>query len=193
MHSTLSEIQKRLISNEVPGRKEFMKKMIPGSQKTYGVGMPILNALAREYQTGGVALVEILWASGAFEERMLAVKILVRLAKNQPDLAIKLTRQYSMELSDWAICDTIGMGVSKALMKKHKDRILELSEELLGAPLFWQRRLGLVLLECFAKDPEMHSYIEERVQLLSGEKEHYIKKAVVWLRSAMEKKAKKKL
>jgi 3-methyladenine DNA glycosylase AlkD len=191
MHTALRAIQKRFVAHEVPGRKEFMHKMIPGAQRTYGVAMPVLNQMAREFQDHGFELVEVLWASGAYEERMLAVKMLARLAKKDPQTAIQLTRQYSFDLRDWAICDTLAMGVSKALMKKNKQEILDLSEELLLAPLFWQRRLALVLLECFAKDPSMHAYINVRVNLLAGEKEHYIKKAVVWLRSAMEKKVKK--
>jgi 3-methyladenine DNA glycosylase AlkD len=190
MKEQLNQIRQEFEANAIPGRVDFMKKMIPGAQRAYGVGMPVLNKMASRYKSEGIELVETLWASGAYEEKMLAAKILVLLAKKNPDDAILLTRRYSSELSDWAVCDTIGMGVSKALMKKHKERVLELSDELIEAPIFWQRRLGLVLLECFAKDVDMHPYIEERVQLLAGEKEHYIKKAVVWLRSAMSKKAK---
>ena len=190
MKNILVQIQKELEQNVIPGRVEFTKKMIPGAQKVYGVGMPVLNEMAKRYKNEGFDLVEYLWTSGAYEEKMLSAKILVVLAKKNPEDALRLTRQFAPELSDWAICDTLGMGVSKALMKNNKEKILQLSDELIDAPIFWQRRLGLVLLECFAKDPHMHDHIEKRIQLLSSDKEHYVKKAIIWLRSAIAKKGK---
>jgi 3-methyladenine DNA glycosylase AlkD len=184
-------IREELRSAAVPGRVEYFRKIVPGAGEVLGTPTPAINALARKYKSYGSQLAVFLWKSEFYEERLLAAKILVAVAGKHPDDAIAITRSFAADLKDWSICDTLGMGVSKALRKKRKDEILELSDELLHEKSFWQRRLGLVLLECFTKDISMHGYIRERIALVTHEKEHYIKKAITWLNRAMQAAEKK--
>ena len=48
----------------------------------------LLNAMAKKYKNGGFGLVKQLWSNGAFEERVLAAKMLGLTSKKDPDLAL---------------------------------------------------------------------------------------------------------
>ena len=46
--------------------------------------MPLLNELCKQLKEGGFPLVYTLWQSGSFEEKMLAAKLIKKLAKKEP-------------------------------------------------------------------------------------------------------------
>ena len=77
----LKEIQEILQKKSSKKVCESFKKFIPSSQNVYGVKVPELNELAKKYKNDGFNLIELLWQSGAFEEKLLAVKILVKVSK----------------------------------------------------------------------------------------------------------------
>ena len=84
MPEELSTIKKLLVANSSSEAKAAHQKFVPGKEKIYGVRMPYLNELAARYKTGGFNLVEELWRAGALEEKILAVKILGKIAKKRP-------------------------------------------------------------------------------------------------------------
>lgn len=152
--------------------------------------MPLLNEWAKTLKGEGFGLVYDLWEAGSFEEKILAAKLINQLAKNFPHESVEAVRKFSYEIEDWAVCDTLGMQSLKPLAKTHSKEIISLAKELNGAVSFWQRRLSLVLVEVFAKDEKMRRVIDPLVRRLEKDKEYYVKKAVVWIRSSMAKKRK---
>jgi 3-methyladenine DNA glycosylase AlkD len=157
------------------------RKFVPSAVKVYGVRMPIINGLAREHKAGGLALSKALWRSGAFEERLLAAKVLGAVAGKDPDQTLALIEEFSREVEDWAVCDTLGMQSVKAIAAKQQARVLEMSRRLIAAHAMWQRRLGVVLLTHYAKDAALRDELLAIVRPLRAEKEHYIQKALAWL------------
>ena len=191
MHS-LSSIQKQLASLSTEATKLSIQKFVPGSQKVYGVKMPVLNELCKQLKDGGFSLVYSLWESGSFEEKMLAAKLINKLAKKEPTEALAAVKKFSNDIQDWAVCDTLGMQSLKPIAATHSKEIFLLAKKLNHSKKFWQRRLSLVLVEVYAKDEKMHNAINTLLVPLKTDKEYYVKKAVEWIEKTMNKKRSEK-
>lgn len=182
MSALLKQVQKELETNSTPEAKAAALKFVPGATKVYGIRMPILNGIAKKYKTGSFELVKELWKSGAFEERILAAKLLREICKKDPQLSLNLVGSFSKDTADWAVCDTLGMQSLKPIAKKIQKEIFELSAKLLRSKNLWERRLSLVIIEVFTKDKALQPEIKRRVKALEGDEEYYVRKAVVWIK-----------
>ncbi len=185
--SKLNEIQFILKQKGTEEGKASFQKFVPTSQRVYGVRLPVINDLANQYKKEGVELVGELWESGSFEERLLAAKLLGKLAKKQPQKTLQLIQRFSNDITDWAVCDTLGMQSIKAIAKEYHEEVFALSKKLLVSNNPWQRRLGIVLLEGYTKDKQYHSQIKSHLELVEADKEYYVKKAVDWTKRNLGK------
>jgi 3-methyladenine DNA glycosylase AlkD len=182
MSTPLKQIQQQLVANSTKEARQNYEKFVPGStEKIYGVKTPVLNELARRYKGEGFALAEELWKAGAYEEKMIAAKMLGMIAKKDPERSLQLVQQFSKGIGDWAICDTIGMQSLKPLVKSHQKEIFDLAWKLNSSKNFWQRRLSLVLVEWHTRIKELHPEIKKLIKNLEKDDEYYVKKAVVWI------------
>ena len=187
MAALLHQIQKELKEHSSPEAKNAALKFVPNAEKVYGVRTPVLNIMARKYKTGGFGLVRELWKSGAFEEKLLAAKLLNVICRKDPLLSLKLVTGFSRHISDWAVCDALGMQSLKPVAKEIQKEIFDLSVKLLKSKNLWERRLSLVIIEVFTKDRSLQPEIMKRVQMLENDEEYYVKKAVVWIKRNFEK------
>jgi len=183
----LEDIREEIINNAKPTHRQFMEKAAPGIQQAHGTPTPVLNELAKFHTAGGIPLVELLWASGVYEEQLIAVKLLARLAKKHPDGAIRLLQEFTPGLTEWSICDTLAMGVSRSLHKKEKRRLFELSEKWSRSPELWTRRMSIVLLWYFCRFEEDRAFIRRQLNHHMDDKAHYIRKAVAWINRELSK------
>lgn len=183
----VSSIKQALAANSDEKAKGAVKKFIPTSQHVYGVRLPLLNQIAKEHREGGFELAEALWKSGAFEEKLLAAKLLGSSCKKDPDRALTLAKTFAAQISDWAVCDTLGMQGVKGIASEKQIELFAWSNKLVKSRNLWERRLGLVLLTHFVKDRNSRTQIEKTLARLSGDKEHYVKKAVEWLQKDLRK------
>ena len=188
MQTPLKQIQKTLRRNSSEKGREAFRKFVPGSQGVYGVRVPVLNKLAVEYKTGGFDLVEELWRSGAFEERLLAAKILTKVSRKDPDRTLKLIGSFSKDISDWAVCDTLGQQSTRPIAAIRQKEIFALSKKLVRSRSLWERRLSLVLLETSSKDVQAHPFIRSIMEKLEDDREYYVKKAVEWTKRNLEQR-----
>ena len=187
MSALLNKVQNELALSSTPEAKAAAMKFVPGVTKIYGIRTPVLNEMAKKYKEGGFDLVKELWNSGAFEEKMLAAKMLNVISKKDPALSLKLVTGFSKNISDWAVCDTLGMQSLKPVAKKIQKEIFDLSAKLIKSKNLWERRLSLVIIEVFTKDRSLHPEIIKRVKMLENDEEYYVKKAVVWIKRNLEK------
>ena len=125
----VSSIKQALAANSDEKAKGAVKKFIPTSQHVYGVRLPLLNQIAKEHREGGFELVEALWKSGAFEEKLLAAKLLVS-CKKDPDRALTLAKTFAAQISDWAVCDTLGMQGVKGIASEKQIELFAWSNKL---------------------------------------------------------------
>jgi 3-methyladenine DNA glycosylase AlkD len=187
MSAYLEIIKNELKIASSDGAKKAALKFVPGAIKIYGVRTPVLNQLAKKYKEGGFELVSELWKSGAFEEKVLAAKLLREVCKKDPQKALKLVEGFSKDISDWAVCDAIGMQSLKPVAVKIQKEIFELSSRLIKSENFWERRLSLVIIEVFTKNKSLQPEILKRVKKLEGDKEYYVRKAVEWIKRNFDK------
>ena len=187
MSDLLKQIQKELKAHSTPEAKAAAMKFVPHAEKVYGIRTPVLNLLAKKYKEGGFGLAKELWSSGAFEEKMLAAKLLNVICKKDPLLSLKLVTSFSSDISDWAVCDTLGMQSLKPVAKKIQKEIFDLSAKLIKSKNLWERRLSLVIIEVFTQDKLLHPEIMKRVKMLENDEEYYVRKAVVWIKRNFEK------
>jgi len=187
MSEQLRAIQKILKSNASADARSSHQKFVPGDEKIYGVRMPFINELAGKYKTGGFKLVEELWKAGAFEEKILAVKILGKIAKKDPEHSLKMVELFSRNIGNWAVCDSIGMQGLKPILKTHQQPIFDLAKKYNQSPDFWKRRLSLVLVEWYTRIKSLHPEIKKLIRALENDDEYYVKKAIVWINKNLEK------
>ncbi len=185
--SHLKEIQAALKLNSNPEAKAAHKKFVPTEERIYGVRMPVLNEMAGRYKSGGFELVEKLWHAGALEEKALAVKIMGKIAKKDPERALQLTRLFAKNIGNWAICDAMGMQGLKPILKSHQKEIFALAWKYNVSKDPWQRRLSLVLVEWYTRIPGLHPEIKKLVKNLEKDDEYYVKKAIVWIKKNLAK------
>lgn len=187
MSAALKEIQQILRSESNPAAKASLQKFVPGNEKVYGVKMPFLNELAKKYKSGSYELVEELWKSGALEEKILAIKLLGRIAKKDPDRSLKMIRLFAKNIGNWAVCDAMGMQGLKPILKTHQKEIFSLAAKYNHSKDPWQRRLSLVLVEWYTRIKALHPEILKLVRNLEKDEEYYVKKAIVWIKKNIEK------
>jgi len=187
MSELLKQIQIELNAHSTPEAKAAAMKFVPNAEKVYGIRTPVLNVLAKKYKEGGFDLAKELWSSGAFEEKLLAAKLLNVICKKDPLLSLKLVAGFSKDISDWAVCDAVGMQSLKPVAKKIQKEIFDLSAKLVKSKNLWERRLSLVIIEVFTKDKLLHPEIIKRIKMLENDEEYYVKKAVVWIKRNFEK------
>ena len=187
MSASLKQIQNELKEHATPEAKAAAMKFVPNAEKVYGIRTPVLNRMAKKYREGGFNLVKELWNSGAFEEKLLAGKLLNVICKKDPLLSLKLVTGFTKDISDWAVCDCIGMQSLKSIAKKIQHEIFDLSGKLIKSKNFWERRLSLVIIEVFTKDRALQPEIMKRVKKLENDEEYYVRKAVDWIKRNLKK------
>jgi len=183
----LQKIQSVLKANATPEGRAATAKFVPGTTKAYGVRNPVLNELAKEFKGSGFELVRELWKGEYIEEKILAAKLLGKIAKKDPERTLKFIKQFSKDISDWAVCDTLAMQSPKAINKTHAAEIFEISHSLITSKNQWQRRLALVLSEWYTRDKRYHTSIHKLIKKVADDEEYYVKKAVIWIRRNFKK------
>jgi 3-methyladenine DNA glycosylase AlkD len=187
MPKQLQQIQEILRQKSSAEAKKAYQKFVPGTERIYGVRTPVLNELAQQFKEGGFDLVEEIWKAGALEEKLLAVKMLGKIAKKNPEKALALTKLFARNIGNWAVCDTIGMQGLKPIVKTHQQEIFALAQKYNQSTDFWQRRLSLVLVEWYTRIKALHPDIKKLVKALENDKEYYVKKAVLWINKNFQK------
>jgi 3-methyladenine DNA glycosylase AlkD len=188
MSVQLKQIQTILKARALPETKAAFEKFVPETkEKVYGVKTPVLNELAQQFKQGGFDLVEKLWNAGSFEEKMLAAKMLGKIAKKDPEQSMKLIQLFAKNIGNWAVCDTIGMQSLKPIVKTHQKEIFALAVKYNSSKDLWQRRLSLVLVEWYTRIKALHPEIKKLVTNLEDDDEYYVKKAVVWIKKNFTK------
>ncbi|MBI1343963.1 MAG: hypothetical protein GC171_13600 [Terrimonas sp.] len=187
MSDQLIAIHERLMAATTEKAKASIRNFVPHAEKVYGVTMPLLNELAKEFKTGGFPLVKELWKSGAYEERILAAKLLGKVCRKDPVLSLQLAERFSKDISNWAVCDAMGMQALKPVAGKIREEIFLLAEKLVLSDNPWQRRYSLVLVEVFTKDQTAGKRIGRLVQELEKDEDYYVRKAVSWIKRNLSK------
>jgi 3-methyladenine DNA glycosylase AlkD len=187
MSQFLKEIQQKLKEHSIPDAAAAHKKFVPGRQKIYGVRTSVLNEISRTYKNAGFGLIKELWDAGALEEKILAAKILQKIAKKDAEQSLALVAYFAPGIDNWAVCDALGMQALQTIRKTHQKEIFALAKKYNSSANFWERRLSLVLVEWYTRDAALHEAIKKLTTPLEKDEEYYVKKAVVWIKKNFAK------
>ncbi len=182
----LADIQKVLKAESSKEAKAFFKKAVPSPLHIYGVRAPIINQLVKQYKKEGFPLVEALWLAGSMEEKIMAGKLLGAICKTDPEYTLQLLQIFTPQIEDWAVCDGLGVGGIRGISKVKRQEIWDIAKKYQRSAHVWTRRMGIILMLHYAKDPEYRQVIERQLSLFDDDKEHYIKKAVTWLNRVLK-------
>jgi len=182
----LTEIRKFLKEKSNNKARGSWRKFVPTSEKVYGVYLSEINKIVSKYKSNGFKLVERLWNSGYLEERILAAKILGKICKQNPELTLMLINKFVNDIQDWAVCDTLAIQSIRPITNIKQKEIFELSKKMVKSENLWKRRFGIVLLINFSKDKNLKKEIKEIIKNVENDKEHYVKKAVDWIRRELK-------
>jgi 3-methyladenine DNA glycosylase AlkD len=117
----------------------------------------------------------------------MAVKMLGKIAKKDPERSLKLVQLFAKNIGNWAVCDAIGMQGLKPILETHQQEIFALAWKYNSSKDPWQRRLSLVLVEWYTRIKALHPEIKKLVKNLEDDKEYYVKKAIVWINKNLQK------
>jgi 3-methyladenine DNA glycosylase AlkD len=157
---------------EAAGTKRYFKDT--GNDRFLGIRAPVLRALAREYQAMPLAEVSRMLDSPWHEERSLALLILVRRYKKEPDAVYELYFEKMDRIDNWDLVDVSARDIAGA----HGDR--GILDKLARSDSIWKRRIAIVATQYFIKRDQFEDTLRIARTLL-GDREDLIHKAVGWM------------
>jgi len=162
----LNEIRSFLREKSSEKAKESWQRFIPTAKKIYGIYVNEINKLVSKYKKSGFELIRELWHDEYLEERILAAKLLGKICKRDPELTLKLVREFINDLNNWAECDTLATQGIRPIVKTKQDEILKLSQELIKSNNPWKNRFGIVLLINFKNNTTLRPKIKSIIKQL---------------------------
>ena len=176
MDSSRRTVAKRLreLANpdDAAGALRYFKDI--GNDQFLGIRAPALRALAREHQAMPLAEIAQMLDSPWHEERSLALMILVRRFKKEPDSVSQLYFQKMDRIDNWDLVDISARDIVGA----HGDRAV--LDKLARSASIWQRRIAIVATQYFIRRDEFDDTLRI-AEVLLHDREDLIHKAVGWM------------
>ncbi len=121
------------------------------------------------------------------EEKILAAKILGKICKKNPKLTLNLINEFTHNIENWAVCDTLATQAVRPIAKIKQKEILKLSKKLIKSKNPWERRFAIILLINFKKEKSLKKEIESIIKEAedNGERDYYVKKALLWVKQVL--------
>ena len=170
------------------------QRIIPDTGKFFGVPLPILRVVAAEIgifipkePTEALSLLETIWNEGSFEARQIAGKCLEKFGPKNPEICLDFVSSVLHDLDNWAVCDNLAMFGVEPIVYSNPELVLPLSEKWIKSENKWIRRFGVVTLRGYKK-VQTTKEVFEILDLVMGDNEKDIKKAVSWILREITKK-----
>jgi 3-methyladenine DNA glycosylase AlkD len=187
----LQELLKSLVDEKAT--KNY-QRIIPDTGKFFGVPLPILRVVAteignfiRKEPTEARSLLETIWNEGSFEARQIAGKCLEKFGPKNPEICLDFVSSVLPDLDNWAVCDNLAMFGVEPIVYSNPELILPLSEKWSKDKNKWIRRFSVVTLRGYKKVQTTNN-VFEILDLVMGDNEKDIKKAVSWILREITKK-----
>ncbi len=159
-------------ADDAAGVQRYFKDV--GNDKFLGIRAPVLRALSREYQAMPFAEIAKMLDSPWHEERALALMILVRRYKKEPDAVYKLYFDKIDRINNWDLVDVS----ARDIVGTHGDRAI--LDKLAKSDSIWERRIAIVATQHFIRRNEFDDTLR-LAKVLLRDPEDLIHKAVGWM------------
>ena len=183
--SIIKEIRKDIIALSDVATKEKVIRLTSGA-KCYGVTVPKLRGLAKEYKKRNIDFAEILPIASDFfenenrEEILFAVFLLALYKKDKLQISWNTILQWLDHLDNWETCDQLSSCIVVDILLKKNDFVKDLTT-LAKSDNLWKRRFAVSSMANLNHGGRQ--FKEETqiiINLLQNEKEPMVKKAVDW-------------
>jgi 3-methyladenine DNA glycosylase AlkD len=121
-----------------------------------------------------------LWSKGKFEEKIIAVSLVMGFEKELNDETWQLCSSWVDDLGNWANCDNLSTDLIGAHLDGHEDRRRELVKWT-GSENRWRRRASAVSLVKHARKGKYLSDVWKVSTPLMPDKDDMVRKGVGWL------------
>ena len=158
--------------DDAAGALRYFKDV--GDDKFLGIRAGVLRELAREYQAMPLPEIARMLDSPWHEERSLALLILVRRYKKEPDAVYKLYFEKIDSINSWALVDVSARDIVGA----HGDRAI--LDKLAKSPSIWKRRIAIVATQHFIRQNQFEDTLR-LAKVLLRDPEDLIHKAAGWM------------
>lgn len=158
--------------DDAAGALRYFKDV--GDDRFLGIRAPVLRALAREYHAMPFAEIARMLDSPWHEERSLALMILVRRYRKEPDAVYKLYFQKIDRINNWDLVDISARDIVGA----HGDRAI--LDKLVKSDSLWERRIAIVATQYFIRRDEFDDTLRI-AKVLLRDPHDLIHKAVGWM------------
>ena len=74
-------------------------------------------------------MIEELWKAGTLEEKLLAVKMLGKITKKDPERSLKMIQLFAGYIGNLSACDAMAMQGLKPIFKIHQQQIFALAKK----------------------------------------------------------------
>jgi 3-methyladenine DNA glycosylase AlkD len=157
---------------DAAGARRYFKDT--GDDVFLGIRAPVLRALSRKFGSLGFDVLEEMLDSRIHEERSLALLILVRRYRKEPEAVKKLYFRKIDRVNNWDLVDL----TARDIVGASGDRAV--LYELAGSESVWKRRIAIVATQHFIRRNEFEDTLRLAKFLLRDEHD-LIHKAVGWM------------
>jgi 3-methyladenine DNA glycosylase AlkD len=186
-------IQAKLEARRDADYETELRRRFPSPQPMHAVRMSGIRAVVREwleersdYPVEYILMIcEGLWSTGAREERIAAMGIILFHEQSREMVDFRLFERWSREVDNAELVDHLA-GLT--------GRMLEATPRLHGAVRSfalsdnpWQRRLALVTLIVASRDPSWEPGLRTMIERLENDDHPQVKQAVEWGREHLQK------
>jgi 3-methyladenine DNA glycosylase AlkD len=181
----IDQIRKDIIALSDAETKEKIIRLTSGAE-CYGVTVPNLRKLAKDYKKRNIDFAEILnLANECFENRnreeiLFAVFLLSGYKKERLQITWDTVLQWLNHVDNWETCDQLSTCIAVDILLRKNDFVKDL-EALAKSGNLWKRRFAAATMANLnhggRQFPQETLAI---VQLLQNDKEPMVKKAVLW-------------
>lgn len=174
---SLATLRKDLHALADPERAVFSQTYFKHPDHFLGLNAKQMHALARTYTALPLRDVERLLDGKWHEERLVALLILVRRMKKEPDAVFALYRKKLARVDNWDLVDLSAPHIVGAYLE-HRDR--GWLDELAVSPSLWERRVAMIATQYFIRRNDFADALRIAETLL-GDREDLIHKASGWM------------
>ena len=181
----IEDIRKDIIALSDGETKEKVIRLTSGA-KCYGVTVPKLRWLAKEYKKRNLDFVDILAIASDFfenrnrEEILFAVFLLALYKNDKRQISWNTVLQWLDHLDNWETCDQLSSCIVVDILLTKNDFVHDLVP-LAKSDNVWKRRFAAATVANLNHGGrQFKEETQTIVNLLQNEKEPIVKKAVVW-------------
>jgi len=130
-----------------------------------------------------------LWKKGGRDEKLIVIFVLRELCKKDYENSKSFVINIVDDISDWEVCDQLGVRVVASLAVKNRDDMFSLMHNWIKSENKWARRLAAATLTAYIrKRKEDSGMCLQLLDEMMGEEDKDVKKAIGWALREITKK-----